>query len=233
MIHVLVVEDENRLRADLVDYLSMRGHFATGVASAASFREALRDETPDVIVMDVELPDGNGFSLLEELRKTSECGVIMLTAHGDAESRIRGYESGADIYLVKHSPLKEIDAAIRRLARRIRMPVSAGSPMSSQAWSLDLRGWTLRSPAGQAIQLTASELAFLNQVMRQNGNPSTRQKLATAVARPQTSFDDRHLDAVVSRLRKKIETETGGKSPIRAAYGVGYAFSAPATIIEA
>ncbi|MEJ2410877.1 MAG: response regulator transcription factor [Novosphingobium sp.] len=230
MIQILVVEDEPRLRADLVDYLSMRGFAVRGADSAARFHALLQEALPDVVLMDVGLPDGNGFDLAAKLRANHDCGIIMLTAHGGSDARIRGFESGADIYLVKHSPLKEIEAAILSLCRRLRRAAPPAAPTA--AWRLDPKRWVILSPEGHSITLTSSELAFLNMLMRQDGEPCGRAELATAVARPQTSFDDRHLDAVVSRLRKKIEAETGEKSPIRAAYGIGYAFSAPAQVLE-
>ena len=119
MTSILVVEDEPRLRADLVDFLRLSGFAVTGVATARDLRAVLADgEAPALIVLDVGLPDGNGFDLAAEIRRGHDCGIIMLTALGDSDDRIRGFESGADIYLVKGSTLREIEAAIRSLLRR-------------------------------------------------------------------------------------------------------------------
>src|SRR3546814_18331274 len=119
MISILVVEDEPRLRADLVDFLTLSGFAATGVAAARDLRRVLADgDPPAVVVLDVGLTDGNGFDLAAEIRSSHDCGIIMLTALDDSVDRIRGYDSGAELYLVKARTLREIEAAIHLMLRR-------------------------------------------------------------------------------------------------------------------
>ena len=117
---VLVVEDAEGPRVDLVDYLSLKGFQAAGVGSGAEARQALAVRLPDVIVLDIGLPDGNGFDLARDIRSRYglTCGIIMLTGFASVDDRVEGLASGADIYLVKHASLREIEANIRGLLRR-------------------------------------------------------------------------------------------------------------------
>ncbi|WP_176084639.1 response regulator transcription factor [Martelella sp. HB161492] len=226
---ILVIEDEAFLRTDLVDYLCLHGYEAVGVETAAAMQAVLDTPwRPNVIILDIALPDGNGFNIARRLRETDDAGIIMLTAHGDAESRVRGFESGADIYLVKNTSLREILAAVQSLLRRL--PRRDGETKAGREWVLDNAAWQLVSPEGKHIRLTATERDFLSVLIESAGNPCSREMLYGRLATRQTPFDNRHLDAVVSRLRRKIENEIGTETPIRSTYGIGYSFSAPARI---
>ncbi|MBO9694774.1 MAG: response regulator transcription factor [Sphingopyxis sp.] len=225
MTHILIVEDEPRLRQDLGDFLALRGFEVTGVATARDMRAALTEEPrPAIIILDVGLPDGNGFDLATEIRQSHDCGIIMLTAFGDSADRVRGFDSGADIYLVKHSTLREIEAAIRSLLRRTGNRLVAES--GKGRWILDTANWTMIAPNGQALKLTATEFAFLNLLCERQGGVCARDDIVAALARPGGHFDNRHLDAVVSRLRRKFERATNLPSAIKVVYGVGYTFTA-------
>lgn len=230
MNRILIVEDEPRLRDDLVAFLELVGFIATAVASAQALRQALADDgAPNVIILDVGLPDGNGFELAGEIRQAHACGIIMLTALGDSDDRIRGYDSGADIYLIKHSTLREIEAAIRSLLRRAANAADATHGTSSE-WVLDSTNWMLLAPNHRSLRLTATEFAFLRVLCEHGGETCRREDLVATVARPKTTFDNRHLDAVVSRLRRKLERHIALPAPIKAVYGVGYTFTATITI---
>lgn len=230
MTHILIVEDEPRFRKDLADFLELTGFKVETVATAGELRQALAGSNlPAVIVLDVGLPDGNGFELATEIRKSHGCGIIMLTALGDSDDRIRGFESGADIYLVKHSTLREIEAAIRSLLRRTgHYPASANG--KNDRWVLDGTNWMLMAPNHHSLKLTATEFAFMNVLCNRLGEICLREDLLEALARPRVSFDNRHLDAVVSRLRRKLEERTNLPAPIKVVYGVGYTFTASATV---
>jgi two-component system OmpR family response regulator len=231
MTRILVVEDEPSLRNDLVDYLTMRGFATTGVGTAQELRvEIGLPVPPALVILDISLPDGNGFDLAIEIRNRLDCGIIMLTAHGEADDRIRGFESGADIYLVKHSSLREIEATVQSLMRRLQDPRSRATGRAPDQWTLDRASWQLATPNGTQIKLTATELAFVVALLEKGGQPCSREELAQLLARPQTNWDNRHLDAVVNRLRRKIKEIGQIEPPIRMIYGRGYAFSAPASI---
>jgi DNA-binding response OmpR family regulator len=228
--HVLIVEDEPRLRKDLADFLRLSGFMATGVATAREMRKAFTDGgMPAVVVLDVGLPDANGFELAAEIRRAHPCGIIMLTSLGDSDDRIRGFESGADIYLVKDSTLREIEAAIRSLLRRAGdLPDTAIG--NDDPWILNSTNWMLTAPNRHALRLTATEFAFMNVLCKCCGQVCQREGLMEILTRPRSSFENRHLDAVVSRLRRKIEFHSKLPAPIKAVYGVGYTFTASATV---
>ncbi|MGN6307280.1 MAG: response regulator transcription factor [Mesorhizobium sp.] len=230
MTHVLIVEDEPRLRKDLADFLELKGFTTKGVATARDMRQALAGgNAPSVVILDVGLPDGNGFDLAGEIRQAHSCGIIMLTALGDSDDRIRGFESGADIYLVKDSTLREVEAAIRSLLRRTgNLPHTAAD--HDDQWILDSTNWMLTAPNQHALRLTATEFAFMNVLCKCCGEVCQREGLMELLTRPKSSFDSRHLDAVVSRLRRKIELHSKLPAPIKAVYGVGYTFTATAIV---
>ncbi len=225
MTHILIVEDEPRLRQDLGDFLELRGFDVTTAATAQDMRAVLADGPPPaVIILDVGLPDGNGFDLAMEIRQNQDCRIIMLTAFGDSADRVRGYDSGADIYLVKHSTLREIEAAIRSLLRRTGS--LSGSADGGKGWVLDKADWAAIAPDGTALKLTATEFAFLSLLCKRPGEICARDEIAKALARPGGHFDNRHLDAVVSRLRRKFARAANLSSAIKVVYGVGYTFTA-------
>lgn len=230
MTHILIVEDEPRLRKDMADFLELSSFTVTGVATARELRDALAyGNPPAVIILDVGLPDGNGFELATEIRRTHACGIIMLTALGDSDDRIRGFDSGADIYLVKHSTLREIEAAVRSLLRRTGDQTDSTNSHDGR-WVLDVTNWMLIAPNQQPLKLTAAEFAFMNILCSHKGEVCKRDELVEKLTRPKANFDNRHLDAIVSRLRRKIEDRTNLPAPIKVVYGVGYMFTASTTV---
>lgn len=231
MTRILVVEDEPSLRNDLVDYLTMRGLTVSGVGTAQELRAALGQPVPPtIVILDIGLPDGSGFDLAGEIRRKLDCGIIMLTALGEPDDRVRGFESGADIYLVKHSSLREIEASVQSLLRRLQDPRNTAVNRAQDQWLLDRSAWSLIAPNRNAVNLTATELTFLTALVEHGGQPCSRDELAQILARPQANWDNRHLDAVVNRLRRKIKETAQMEAPIKMIYGRGYAFSAPARV---
>lgn len=224
MTHILVVEDEPSLRADLVDYLTICGYNTIGVGDARSFESAFASHEPDVLILDIGLPDGNGLDLARQTRARSDCGILMLTAHNEAEMRIEGLDSGADAYLVKHTSLNEIAATVRSLLRRLNQ---AGRSSSAEGnWRFDPADWALIAPNDISVSLTATEVAFMTALIAGKGSICPRDALIQAVSRPGATANDRNLDAIVRRLRRKVEDTTGTKAPIRMVYGQGYLFTA-------
>lgn len=225
---IVVVEDEPSLRLDMVDYLQAHGYEALGCATATELRSELdRNGPPDLVVLDVNLPDGNGFSLARDLRQDSTCGIVMLTMRSAPGDRVEGLESGADAYLVKHSSLREIEATIRSVLRRLQRPSIPAAASGSAMWLFQPLEWYLQAPNGGEIRLTGSEVAFLRVLVEKAGKPCTRDEIQRALARPNHRSDDRAIDAMVRRLRRKISEQGGEEPPIKMIYGIGYSFSAP------
>ncbi|MBX3453891.1 MAG: response regulator transcription factor [Ferrovibrio sp.] len=233
-IRICVVEDEPSLRVDLVDYLEAHNYAAFGCASAAEFRASLAEQgTPDIVLLDVNLPDGNGFDLARDLRARSTCGIVMLTMRSAADDRVEGLESGADAYLVKHASLREIDATLRSVQRRLEStrPAAVAEP-AADTWQFQPVLWQLLTPGGAVVKLTGSEVAFLTALIERAGKPCPRDEIVRMLARPSLRIEDRSIDALVRRLRRKIAEVAGGDVPIKMVYGVGYSFAAPVRSVE-
>ncbi len=228
-IRIIVTEDEASLRRDLVDFLNDLGHQAVPAASARELELLLENWQTDVIILDINLPDGDGYAIARQLKTTRTVGIIMLTCRGSLEDRITGLESGADIYLVKHAELREIDAAVRNVYRRL-YPHHPRTQSSHTPWLL--RGMKLIAPCGKAIPLTAGEDSFLRSLMAAGGSPLTRSELRVEGVSPAAGVNDRGIDSMVRRVRTKIRQATGKVAPIEKVYGHGYLFADPAEISD-
>ena len=229
-IRIIVTEDEASLRRDLVDFLNDLGHQAVPAASARDLELLLENWQTDVIILDINLPDGDGYAIARRLKANRIVGIIMLTCRGSPDDRIAGLESGADIYLVKHAELREIDAAVRNVYRRLH-PHDTRIARTLTPWFL--RGMRLTAPCGNTTQLTAAEATLLRCLMAAGGATLTRSELRGQGISPSADATDRRIDSMVQRVRRKIQQATGNSSdPIDKVYGHGYLFSDPAEIID-
>ncbi|CAA7627885.1 Response regulator [Candidatus Terasakiella magnetica] len=239
MARIAVVEDEAPLRADLVEYLSACGHDVLGCGDGKELDDALDRHPIDIIILDVNLPGEGGFSIAGRLRSHSEVGIIMLTARGLNVDRVVGLEVGADVYLVKPVELRELEAQVRTLARRLRAgPAIAPSPslemdaaVSAQSisteWIYDQLTWTLIAPDGRAVKLTGNERVFVALLAATPGEPVSRDDIFRALGKRGWDPADRSVDSMVRRLRAKCEEAFERELPIESVHSVGYAFAAP------
>lgn len=221
---IIVLEDEPTLLADLVEYLDISGYAVAGACSLAEYRRLSALYRPDLVLLDINLPDGDGFSLARELRDAGTIGIVILTNRGTLDDRLTGLDCGADAYLVKHADLREIEATIRSVLRRLALQRSAGL-----IWSYDPVSWQLLAPNGKGVKLTASEAILVTLLLETPGSAVSRDRIAAAMPRPRDG-SDRSLDTLVKRLRKKVVTSTSADFPIKVVYGVGYSFTALATL---
>ncbi|TWB40978.1 response regulator transcription factor [Nitrospirillum pindoramense] len=234
MLDVLVVEDADGPRTDLVDYLILKGFQAAGAGTGAEALRIAESRQPTVFILDVGLPDCLGFDLAREFRRRHGlvCGIIMLTGHSSIDDKVEGLASGADIYLVKHTSMREVEANLRGLIRRLgglrgraaepKVPVPAAGD-----WWLEAADWRLVAPTGDRTMLTATEFAFLARLMQTRGAIVSRAELIASLERPSMVHNDRNLDAVISRLRRKVLDASGVELPVAMVYGQGYVFRAP------
>ena len=239
MARIAVVEDEASLRADLVEYLTACGHGVAGCEDGKALDAALAVQPVDIVVLDVNLPGEDGFSIAKRLRDHSDVGIIMLTARGVNVDRVVGLEIGADVYLVKPIELRELEAQVRTLARRLKVsgsPVAApaaapgmavASASAAAGWIYDQVAWALLSPKGGALKLTANERVFVNLLVERPGEPVSRADIFRALGKREWDVGDRSVDSMVRRLRAKGEEVLGHPLPIEAVHGTGYAFAAP------
>jgi DNA-binding response OmpR family regulator len=230
MATIAVVEDEAALRGDLVEYLSGCGHQVVGCDGGAALDATLAGHTVDILILDVNLPGEDGFSIAARLRDKSEIGIIMLTARSLGIDRVVGLELGADVYLVKPVDLREIEAQVRTLSRRMKLGASgatATAKPSGAEWTFDQLGWLLIAPDGVSLKLTGNERVFVSLLVSKPGEAVSRNDLFAALGKRTWSPDDRSVDSLVRRLRAKSEQTLGRPLPIEAVHGVGYAFAAP------
>lgn len=236
---VILLEDDGDLRESIEEYLKLTGFTTIGVGTALEFFQALATMDIEVAVIDVGLPDQEGFEIASLLRRRREIGVVMLTARGASEDRIKGFQSGADLYFVKPVDCRELAAALLNLVGRLPRRAAAGteSPASGRAasvegqaanaWVLDHVDWLLRDPRGRTVQVTSSEMRLLDAMLLEPGATVSRGALLAALGYREDESGNRSLDVLVSRLRRKIEITMGGKAPIQTVHNRGYLFSAP------
>lgn len=234
MARIAVVEDEASLRADVVEYLSVCGHEAIGCGDGTELDQALARDGIDIVILDVNLPGEDGFSIAKRLRDHSDIGIIMLTARGVNVDRVVGLEIGADVYMVKPVELRELEAQVRTLARRLRVTVAAIAAPAPCApagiWSYDQLTWALTAPDGNVVKLTSNERVFVALLVKHPGEPVSRDDIFQALGKRQWDPGDRSVDSMVRRLRAKAEDALGRELPIEAVHGTGYAFAAPVVL---
>lgn len=233
MVKVLVVEDDDDLRGTLVDCLGLAGHQPRGVGSARDAYKALSADPCTVAIIDVGLPDEDGFSIARTLSGRRDLGIIILTARSGLVDRLTGFDAGADVYFVKPVDCRELALAVGNLGRRIAQPPAAPAAVPpAPAWRLDRHGWALVAPGGAVADLTAKEIALLDRLVQRRGQPVTRAELIGVLGYRHDELAERRLDAVVGRLRRKLEAQTGEGFPIKTLHAVGYVFTAPVELFD-
>ncbi|WP_167562542.1 response regulator transcription factor [Azospirillum humicireducens] len=237
MARIIVVEDEADLRDDLVEYLDRCGFEVRGASRGAELDRLLEGGPADVIVLDVNLPDEDGFSVARRIRASSHAAIIMLTARSSLIDRVIGLELGADVYLVKPVDFREVEAQVKALMRRMQKgvaPLAAPEPPPAapaadarRAWVFDDIEWRIQPPTGAAVPLTATEFKFLSLLVTVPGEPVSRQDISVALTGRDWDPYSRSIDSLVRRLRIKVEERSGCPLPVQAVHGVGYAFVGP------
>jgi DNA-binding response OmpR family regulator len=231
--HIFVVDDELAAREMVGDYLKMHGFEVTLCDGGASLRHAMADVAPDLVVLDLNMPEEDGLSIVRDLKARSPVPIIMLTATASPIDRIVGLELGADDYVPKPCELRELVARIRSVLRRgVAATPSAGSATSEPAtkairmgtrW-FDLDTHRLRDDEGSEQVLTKSEYALLRAFADHPKRVLSRDRLLDlADARDPDAFD-RSIDVRINRIRKKIEPDPAQPRFIRTVRGLGYVF---------
>ncbi|MCC6921211.1 MAG: response regulator [Alphaproteobacteria bacterium] len=215
--HILVVDDDTRIRTLLQRFLSTNGYRVTMAADAAEARTHLRNFAFDLIVLDVMMPGEDGLSLTQFLRKSSDVPVLLLTARGEAADRIAGLESGADDYLAKPFEPRELLLRIAAIGRRARAERSALKEVRLGAFRFDPeRGEMTRD--GRQVKLTGAETALLRLLSAHAGKPISRTELAQRTG----AGLERSIDVQVTRLRRKIETDPKMPLYLQTVRSIGY-----------
>jgi two-component system response regulator RegX3 len=221
---VLVVEDEDAIAEPLAEHLAREGFDPNVAGTLAHARAAFSAATPDIILLDVMLPDGDGRDLCREIRRTSDVPIIMLTARGEEIDKIVGLELGADDYVVKPFSAGELVARIRAILRRGK-GASRKAVITVGAISLDPAA-RIVSKHHEPVELAAKEFDLLHLLMANAGQVCTREEIMDEVWDPHWFGPTKTLDVHVSWLRKKLEDEPTDPHYITTVRGVGFRFAA-------
>lgn len=209
--HLLVVDDDARLRALLQRFLAEQGHRVTVASDAAEARAAIANLAFDLVVLDVMMPGEDGLALAESLRRGGlDTPVLMLTARGDPDDRVAGFEAGADDYLAKPFDPRELALRIRTILRRAApapaAPAAPRGPVRLGERLFDPDRNELRGPGPEEVQrLTGGEAALLTALAARAGEILSREEIAQALGTPDAG--ERAVDVQVTRLRRKIEAD--------------------------
>ena len=226
---VVVIEDEASISEPLAAGLRSEGFDAHVAATGSAGLGLVASLDPDIVLLDIMLPDMDGRDLCRDLRRRSDVPIIMLTARGLETDRIVGLELGADDYIVKPFSFAELVARMRAVMRRSakRQAQPAAHPpdvLSVGAVTLDGRTWTV-TLAGETVTLTRREFELLRLLMRSAGTVLTREHLMEEVWDPNWFGGTKTLDVHISALRRKLHDDPNEPTYIHTVRGVGFRFS--------
>jgi two-component system response regulator RegX3 len=223
---ILLVEDEESITAPLSEALSREGFEPVIAGTAAEALELAAARSPDLVLLDLGLPDGSGLDVCRELRSRSSVPIIMVTARGEETDRVVGLEVGADDYVVKPFSAREVIARVRAVLRRTAAPPSA--PLSEVVELGDVRVDRARRSAsfkGEPLELSRKEFDLLQLLVDNAGTVVTRERLIDEVWDTNWFGSTKTLDVHVSALRKKLGDDPTTPRYIHTVRGVGFRFA--------
>ncbi len=219
---ILIIDDDVNLNALLTEYLQSFGHTLVSETTAAAGRKRLRRELPDLLILDVMLPDTDGLTLCREFRAEYDLPIIMLTARGEVADRVMGLELGADDYVPKPFEPRELVARIQSVIRRARdrtrgeVLVCDGLRLETETRRVELDG--------NDVALTTMEFELLKGLMESRGRVMSRDRLIERLRGIDADVYDRSIDMLISRLREKLGDEPHQPRFIRTVRMGGYQF---------
>ena len=221
-IRVLLIDDDERLNALLTTYLRRFGFAVRALPHPEQGLRALKTDPPDIIILDVMLPDVDGFTLCRKIRESSGIPIVMLTARGDVADRIVGLELGADDYLPKPFEPRELLARMQAVLRR---GLNSQGHERVRIGSLDVN-WGTRSAYmdGRDLTLTNAEFELLSLFVRNSSRVLSRDRIINETRGIDWEAYDRSIDVLVSRLRQKLGDDPRHPVFIRTVRGAGYLF---------
>ncbi len=231
MISVLLVEDDRDLCAEISAFLSGAG-FSVCVAGTIREADARLARPYDLLVLDINLPDGDGLSFCRQARRYIRSGIVMCTGRGERELRIASLRDGADAYLVKPVDPEELEATLLSVHRRLQgnlAPLASG--MLPQPWYLDGERRLLTAPNGGTFLLNVGETRFLAALFADPERHARKDDLVALLAGDEPDYSAHRLEAMVSRLRSKAQSRCGLRLPVVSDYGRGYTFTEYARLL--
>jgi len=223
---ILVVDDKSAVRELLRDYLAEQGFAVVTAANGRAALVAARHDLPDAILLDIMMPEMDGYQFLREYRRERSVPVILLTARAEESDAVLGLELGADDYVIKPFRMQELVARIRAVLRRAEPPDAATKPVRVGELLLDEATHTV-TVRGAPADLTPTEFNLLSILMGAAGQVLTRQQLADRLAEDGYAGLDRTLNVHIRNLRAKIEPDPNRPRYVETIFGVGYRLRKP------
>jgi two-component system alkaline phosphatase synthesis response regulator PhoP len=215
---ILVVDDEPKIVTIARDYLEASNFEVLSAFDGTTALALARHENPDLVVLDLNLPDLDGIDVCRVLRRESDVPIIMLTARVEETDRLIGLEVGADDYIVKPFSPRELVARVRTVLRRVQGNVQTSGVLRVGNLEIDLNGYSVRQN-GQRIEMTRTEFELLATLAEKPGQIFTREQLLTRLHGFSAQSYERSIDAHIKNIRQKLDGEI-----ILTVYGVGYKF---------
>ncbi len=221
---VLIVDDERKLVQGLAAYFRQAGFETLAAYDGRAALDSARRDQPDLILLDLMLPELDGIEVCRQLRRTSAVPIIMLTARVDEADMLIGLEIGADDYITKPFSPREVVARARAVLRRTMGAMQPAAVLRGGDVQIDLDRRSVLV-GGQAVELTPTEFDLLAALLRHAGRPLSRAQLLDATQGDEYAGFERTIDAHIKNLRRKIETDPANPRMIVTVFGVGYKFA--------
>jgi two-component system, OmpR family, phosphate regulon response regulator OmpR len=224
---VLIVDDDQKLQKLLKEYLEGNGFRVIGLPDGSRVLETIQKKSPNLVILDIMLPGKDGLEILKDIRRTFDLPVILLTAKGDDTDRIVGLELGGDDYLAKPFNPRELLARLKAVLRRVKSGITAETKTEKRIL-IKAGGLTLNtarqtvSLGKDGIELSTAEYRILEVLMKNPNTVLSRDQLMTLARGRDFMAFDRSIDVHISKLRSKIEDDSGAPKRIKTIWGSGY-----------
>ncbi len=223
---ILVVDDDPAIRTLIVRFLGQKGYAVAAATDGQSATETFQSFSPDLVILDINLPDTLGYALCEQMQESKDTYVLILTSRTDATDKVRGFTQGADDYLTKPFDIIELEHRVHAILRRQRSPVV--SPAQDENLNFaDLNIDPMRhvvAVKGEPVNLTALEFNLLHFLAKNANKVWRRSELIQAVWGYDYLGDQRVVDVHIGQIRRKLENLMQQETPIKTVRGVGYMF---------
>ena len=236
MAKILLVDDDVRICRLVQRFVETSGFDFICAHTTKDALDLLQDNTVSIILLDIMLPDSDGFTLAKEIRKLSSTPIIFLSARAEIEDKVNGLEIGADDYITKPFEAKELIARINTVLRRSQAPtaVDTSNKLANFAgWSLNFLKQTLTSPEGNDVTITSTEYILLSKLINQSNHIIRREDILNILSGREWSPMDRSADMAISKLRKKIEKDPRRPEIIKTIRNKGYQLTTAVDFIQA
>lgn len=238
---VLIVDDDRDLQVVMRQYLEQQGYQLRFAQNGAEMMSALSAERPDIILLDLMLPDNDGLTLLSEIRSKKYAPVIVVSGKNEMADKVVGLEMGADDYLAKPFEMRELAARIKAVLRRVsesRAPAEAQNTddaakrIGFNGWVLDRLQYQLFDADGKPADLTSGEFKLLEALVLSPNRVLSREQLFELTREGEFDVYDRAIDTQIARIRKKLNDDPANPELIKTVRGIGYMFCGDARPLE-